>query len=131
MIVNVSLGDSEFFLNPQLHWKSVSVPSSLSFHLETLHCFIPVECILYGASQDMVYTWMTIGGRRSLEKHELRASVTLIYCLMKHVITIPSLKYLLVHLSQIQSIVFGKFLSHFLYCFIDIIILGRKDNKNM
>ena len=91
------------------------VPSGLSFHLESFHCLIPVESILYGTGKHMVDTGMSVSRRRSFEEHELRASLSLVYCLMKHVIIIPLLKYLFIHLSQVQSIMFGKFLGHCFY----------------
>ena len=112
MVVNVGLGNTQFYLHPQFHWQTMGVPSCLAVNLVSLHRLVSVESVLNGACKHMVNSRMSVSRGRPLEEYELWTSFTFIYSLVEHVVSVPLLKYVFIHLSQIQAIVFGKFLSH-------------------
>ena len=60
----------------------------------------------------MVNARMAICRGRSLIENKLRTSLTLLDALQEHILCIPLVQYLLVGLIQVQTVVFGKFLSH-------------------
>ena len=61
LIVNISLGDAQFLLHAQLYGQSMSIPTSLTLHLEALHGLIAVESILDASCQHVVNARVTIG----------------------------------------------------------------------
>ena len=111
----------------------MGVPSSLAMNLEALHRLIAVEGVLDGTGQHMVNARMAICRGRSLIENKLRTSLTLLDALQEHILCIPLVQYLLVGLIQVQTVVFGKFLSHIFLLltlfFIPLLIIGRKITK--
>ena len=105
----------QFFLHIDFHGQSVSIPTSLTLHLEALHGLIAVESVLDGACENMVNTWVAIGRGGTLEEYELGASLTFINTFVEDIVFLPLRQDLLVRLGQIQSTMFGKFLSHNLF----------------
>ena len=63
----------------------------------------------------MVNTWVAIGRGGTLEEYELGASLTFINTFVEDIVFLPLRQDLLVRLGQIQSTMFGKFLSHNLF----------------
>ena len=129
LVVDVGLGDAQFLLNAQLDGQSVGVPSCLAVHLKALHRLVAVEGIFDATRQYVVYTWVSVGRRRSFKEYKLRTTFTFIDTLVEDIILLPLCLHLLVHLGQVQPIVFGKSFSHsFLisyFCFCSIISLQR------
>ena len=115
MVVDVGLGNAKLLLHSQFHRQSMSIPSSLAVNLIPLHRLVSVECILDGSCKHMVNSWMPVSRGRSLKEYKLRTTFTFIYRLVEYVISVPLLKHIFVHLSQIQAIVFGEFLCHICY----------------
>ena len=74
LVVDIGLGDTEFFLHSQLYRQSVRIPASLTLHLETLHRLIAVESILNSTRQHVMDTRMTVGRGRTLKEYKLRTS---------------------------------------------------------
>ena len=114
-VVDVGLGDAERLLHAQLHGQPVGVPSSLALHLEALHGLIAVEGVLQRAAQHMVNAGMAVGRGRPLVEYKLRAALALLHGAVEHVLALPFLKNLVVHLWQVQSVVFGELLCHVVY----------------
>ncbi len=60
LVVNILLGNTQFFLDTEFNRKSVSIPSSLAVNLESLHSLVSVECILDTTSQHVVNTRVAV-----------------------------------------------------------------------
>ena len=61
LLADVLLTDAQSLLHAQLHRQSVSIPTGLARHVETLHRLIAANGVLDSAGQHMVDTRMTIG----------------------------------------------------------------------
>jgi hypothetical protein len=60
----------------------------------------------------MVDARMTVSRGRTLEKYKLGTALALFDRTPEHILFSPHLKDVVVHLSQIQAVMFGKFLGH-------------------
>ena len=121
LVVDIGLGDAEFFLHSQLYRQSVRIPASLTLHLETLHRLIAVESILNSTRQHVMDTRMTVGRGRPLKEYKLRTALTLLYRAPEHVLLSPHLKDVVIHLCQVQAVMFGKSFSHLMSIFISFL----------
>ena len=118
LIVDIGLGDTQFFLHTQFYGQTVCIPTSLTLHLIALHRLIAIEGILDGTSQHMVDAWVTVSRGRTLEEYELRTALTLFDRAPEHVFLSPHLQDVIVDFGQIQTTVLGKFLSHILLFYL-------------
>ena len=122
-IVDVGLGDAQCLLHAQLHGQAVGVPSGLTLHLEALHGLVAVESVLQRTAQHMVDARVTVGRGRTLVENKLRTALTLFHGAAEHVLTLPLLKNLVVHLCQVQAFVLGKSFRHSIYIYYCIYII--------
>ena len=104
----------------------MGIPTGLTLHLEAFHRLIAVEGILDGASQHMVNTGVSVSRGRTLEENKLRASFTLFYRAPEDILLTPHVQDIIIHLGQIQAIMFCKLLCHILlslaYTFLTLFI---------
>ena len=61
LLADVFLLDAERLFHAQFHWQTVSVPASLTKHLEAVHGLVATHDVFNGARQHMVNTWHTVG----------------------------------------------------------------------
>ena len=107
-LADVLLRDAQRLLHTQLHWKSVGVPTSLALHLETLHGLISEECVLYRASHYVVNARMSVGGRGTFKKDELRTAFAFLNALVEHIFLVPLFQNLPIHIREVQFSSFCK-----------------------
>ena len=86
-------------------------------HLKSSHGLIAVERVLDAACQYVVNARMAVGRGRPLEKYKLRTAFALADATKENVVLLPLGKNLLVGLRQVETLVFGKFLSHYVFSF--------------
>ena len=132
LIVDIFLSNTKFLFHTKFYRQSMCIPARFSMNLIATHRFITIKRILDGTCQHMMNTGMTICRRRTFKENKLRTSFTFIYRFMEHIILFPCCQYILVGLTQIQTFVLGKFLSHILlYFYITYLIkiMGAKLRK--
>ena len=111
-LADVLLGDAERLLHSELHGQTVSVPSSLALHMETLHRLVAAEQILYGACHHVVDARHTVCRRRTLIKHKRRMSLADFHTFRKNLFCVPFFQNLLIDVGEVESIIFLKFILH-------------------
>ena len=78
LVVNILLGNAKLLLYAKLNGKTMGIPTSLAWHLKTVHCLIAVEGILNCTSKHMVDARMSVRRRRTFEEDKLRTAFALI-----------------------------------------------------
>ena len=103
----------------------MSIPTSLTLHLEALHGLVAVEGIFNCTRQYMVNARMAIGRGRTLEEYKLRTSFALVNRTPEDIVLAPAIQHVIIHLGEVQAARFGKLLSHCIFSLFDYILSNR------
>ena len=109
---DILLGDAEGFLNAELYWQAVGVPSSLTLDLVTLHRPEAADGVLDGARHDMVDSGHPVGRGGTLEEDEFALAVATAQRLPESIMLVPHFEHRVAHFREVKPLIFGKFLRH-------------------
>ena len=90
-LTNILFSDAKTFFYTKFHRQAVSIPTSFTFHLETLHSFITAESIFDSTRHNVVNTRHTIGRRRSFIEYKRRMTFTFSNTLVEQILSVPLL----------------------------------------
>ncbi len=92
LFADIIFGNTELFFNLQLHRKSVCIPASFAFYLETLQRFVTAEDIFYSAGHYVVNARCAIGRWRPFVEREGRRTFAKGHRFFKNLLSLPEIK---------------------------------------
>ena len=90
---------TQFLFHPEFNGQSVCVPAGLAGHAEAFHRLVAAHGVFYRASQNVVYSRMSVRRWRAFVESILRMAFALRYASFLDVVAVPLCKDFLVYLG--------------------------------
>src|SRR5690606_1792857 len=112
LYADIFFGNAQFFFYAQFYRQSMSIPTRLPFHTESLHRLIAAYQVFEGTGDHMMDPGHTVGARRSFIKYERPVCRALLYGFLKYFFFLPTLQKRLLNGRHIQIFIFPVFFRH-------------------
>jgi len=97
------VGEFEFFLNLDLDWQPVGIPTAAPINKKALHRLVAWKHIFEDTCEDMVNTWFAISGWGTFINHIPGTCLALVHGFLENVMRAPKTQHGLFHDIDIQS----------------------------